>query len=219
MASNVVVKQPSPRATLRALKQPVFDTQEAPAAAGAVPNLQFFLVPQGGALNVTGNLKTVADTNIEQSGQLGVPNQFDLFGFNMSFIYDTTYFDDGVAGSLANFCADIVETYEASVFKFMFGLQKTWLTIPLSRMPHGTFPISGTGDTAVDAEKYMCISNGESRKGEFLKFFSNDSCIPINSAENFSARIEWPLVNYGLTADGDESRLIVSLVGVFYTAL
>ena len=86
--SNVTVAKPSPRAALRALKQPLYDTMECPADANAVNNLTFFQAPIGQALNVTAVLKTVAETNLTQAGQLGVPQEFDLFGFNMTFLYD-----------------------------------------------------------------------------------------------------------------------------------
>ena len=49
----ITVKKPAPRGALRALKNPLFDTQEYPAAAAAVNNLTFFQTPIGGPLNVT----------------------------------------------------------------------------------------------------------------------------------------------------------------------
>jgi hypothetical protein len=86
-------------------------------------------------------------------------------------------------------------------------------------MPHGTFAVSGTGKTPVANSAQYPISNGESNKCEFFKFLANNKQVTIHSAENFSARIDWPIANYGLSANGNESRLVCYLVGVFYTAL
>jgi hypothetical protein len=220
--SNVTVKQASSRAALRALKQPMYDTVEAPdgVVIPATPNLTFFQAPLGNALNVTGAAKTICETSLSSSGSIGVPNEFDLFGFNISFMYDTGYAEAAAgAGSLANFCADIVETYEASVFTFFFGNLKPWLRLPMSKMPQGTFGVSGVPGAAVATTSLFPISNGESKKGQVYKMLANDRQVTIHSAENFSARIDWPLANYALTADGDESRLVCYMVGVFYTAL
>jgi len=218
--SQITVKAPSPRAALRALKQPLYDCMEAPAAAAAVNNLTWFQTPIGGALNVTGVAKSVAETNLTQSGQLGVPQEFDLYGFNFTFVEDDGYLDTaGAPTSLANFALDIIEVYEASVFKFFFGQQRPWLTVPLSRIPHGTFFLTGPGDDMIATENFFAVSMGDSSKKEFYKFLANDAQIGIHSAENFSARVEWPLAAFGLTADGAASRMFCYLVGVLYTAL
>lgn len=217
--SQITVGTPSGRAALRALKQPLYDTQESPANANAVPNLTFFMAPIGNALNVTGAAKTIADTNLSASGSVGVPNEFDLFGFNLTFTNVSGYFETGAGIELASFCADIVEVYEASVFRFFFGAQKQWLAIPLSRVPHGTFCATGPGGIPVDGEKIFPVSNGASAKCEFLHFLSNDSKTTIRSNEVFSSMIEWPLAAYGLSVAGTNSRLVNYLVGVFYTGL
>jgi len=216
----ITVQEPAPRAALRALKQPVFDTMECPGAGAPVANLTFFQAPLGQNLNVTGVAKTAAETNLNQAGQLGVPQEFDLFGFNITWENDDYWFEDtGAVGSLPNFILDSVEIYEASVFQFFFGQQRAWLQIPLVKVPHGPFCVTGPGDVAIDTEKYYNIHCGESTKDEFLKFLANDAPISIHSAENFSARIDWPLAAMGLTANGVNSKIKVYLVGVLYAAL
>lgn len=217
--SQVTIQQGAPRAALRALKQPLYDTMECPANANAVNNLTFFQTPLGQALNVTGALKTPAETNLGQAGQIGVPQEFDIFGFNLTFMYDDGYFEAGAGGpTVANFAADILEVYEASVFKFFFN-NKPWLTVPTFKIPHGSFAMTGPAAVAIDDEKLFNISNGESRKENFYGFLSNDEPVTIHSAENFTSRLEWPLAAMGLTADGAESRLTNYIVGVLYAAL
>lgn len=217
--SQVTVAAPSPRAALRALKQPIYDCMEAPGLGAPVNLLTWFQTPIGGALNVTAAAKTVADTNLTQAGQLGVPQEFDLYGFNFTYKHDDGYYNAAAADPIANLAADLLEVYEASVFKFFFGQQRPWLTVPLSRVPHGTFFLTGPQDIQAADNNVMSISNGESAKEQYYKFLANDSQIAIHSAENFSARIEWPLAAFGLTADGTQSRMFVYLVGVLYTAL
>lgn len=225
--SELAIQRQAPQAALRALKQPLFDTQEAPANANAVRNLVFFQSPLGNALNVTGNLKNISDTNLNQSGQIGIPNEFELFGFNMTFMYDTGNIEDSVGGPfsvLANYLDDMTELYEQGFFRFIFGQNRPYLQIPLTRIPHGDFMLTGPAAAAQNngagqtGLNIFAISNGASCKKEFYKFFVNDQPVPINSAENFSVQLEWnnPM---GLTASGDESRLTVYLVGVLYTAL
>mgnify|MGYP001074499448 CR=1 FL=1 len=223
--SELAVQRQAPQAALRALKNPLYDTQEAPAAAAAVRNLVFFQSPLGNALNVTGALKTIAETNLNQSGQIGIPNEFELFGFNTTFTYDTGYIEDSVGGPfsvLANFLDDVAETYEQALFRFSFGQNRPYLQVPFTRIPHGDYMLTGPAAAAQDngatGLNIFAISNGCSDKKEFYKFFVNDQPVPINSAENFNAELQWNNP-YGLEAAGDESRITVYLVGVLYTAL
>lgn len=223
--SKVTVGKPAPRAMLRALKQPLYDTMECPADANAVPNLTFFQTPLGNALPVSGNAKTVADTNLSQSGQIGVPQQFSLAGFCTTFKEDDGYFDVTAAPTaVANFLDDYAEFYEQGLFTFNFGQNRPWLQVPLTRIPHGPFHITGPVDSASDnaaaaGATYFFVHQGDSSKCEYFSFTANDKMIPINSAENFNVQLAWPNANMGLSADGTQSRVTVFLIGILYTAL
>jgi hypothetical protein len=220
MASQLKVQKAVPSAALRALKQPLFDTMEAPLLVNAVTNLTFFQTPVGQALNVSGNLKTIAETNLTQAGQLGIPQEFEMFGINVTVNYAGGYYDDGLGTLLADFLDDMAIIYEQSILRFIFGQNRPWLTIPLTAIPHGDFMLTGANQTADDSESFEFISNGESSSKEFYKFFANDRPVYINSAENFTTRLEYPnAVNLGLSANGAETRITTYLVGILYTAL
>lgn len=218
--SQVVVGSPTPRAALRGLKQPVYDTQEAPGAGAPVNLLTWFQTPIGGALNVTGAAKTAADTSLTQASMLGVPNEFDLWGFNFTFTMDDGYRDTGGAPtSIANFAADMVLVYEGSVFKFFFGQQRPFVRVPLSRIPQGAFFLTGPLTDLIATENVFPIALGGSNKEEYYRFLSNEKPVHIGPAETFTARVEWPLAAFGLSADGTQSRMTCYLIGVLYTAL
>jgi len=222
-------------AILRALKNPIYDTMEIPAAAGPVPLLQFFTIPQGQALNVTGVNKTISETNLTESGSLGSPLEADFWGFNCTVMYDDGYYENGAAGPtvLVNFLDDMVEIYEQSVFEFWFN-NKMWYQNPLTKIPHGVFAMTGPVATGSDAAAaagvhFFTISNGLSSKDEYAKFLASRphvaawtqplKAIGIGSKENFNVTCRWPNANVGLTADGVGTRMTTYLNGVIYTAM
>jgi len=221
--SRIAVERQTPAAALRMLKQPLYDTVECPADANAVASLILFNQPLGSALNVSGAIKNRADTNLSKSAALGTPNEFLLYGVNMCFTYDTGYLCDA-APTLANFLNDMVEVYDQGVFRLRFGQNKDSLVLPLIAVPHGDFFLTGESATASDnaaaaGNSFVNISNGESSKREFFKHFSNKQPIFIDSEETFTVRLEWPNAAMGLSANGDESRMTVYLVGVYSTGL
>jgi hypothetical protein len=228
--ANESLASVSGRAALRALKQPIFDTMECPAAPG-VNNLTFFQAPQGHALNVTGLLKNISDTNLSAAGQLADPQEADIFGYSATFMYDDSYFDDAGAAvaTLANFAADSTLVYEGAVFRFFFGPNRQFLCVPMTRVPHGTFGLTGPGGVVIDDEKFFVIANGESTKDNFVRQTTayelangqqtKEGPITILPTETFSARIEYPLANLALSADGVQSRITVYLNGVLYAAV
>ena len=217
--SNVTIKGPAPRAMLRALKQCIYDCQEMPLAANAINNLTFFQNPIGGALPVTGTVKTLAETNLNSSSSLGVPQEFDMFGISSQFHWAGGIYDAAGAVDPNDCLDDLTVMYSTSVFKFFFGQQTAWLTIPYSKIPSGQYFATGPFTAGLNTDNGFHISNGESKNSEFYKMLANDKQISIGSAETFSARIEWPIAPVGLSADGEDSRVYMKLIGVLYAAL
>lgn len=220
----VVKKQKPGIAALRKLKNPLYDTEDLPADAAAVNNLTFFQTPIGGALPVAGTPKTYAETNLQQSGMLGEPNEFDVMGFQCTYNWDMDYKDIGTANeTVANFIDDMTEVYEQSVFTWRYS-NKEYLNVPLTRIPHGDFYLYGPADTQDDngtgvGDTYFFISNGNPSRKEFYKFYVDGKPSRIRSMENFSAQISWPNAAVGLTAGGDESRMTVFVNGIYRVSL
>lgn len=220
----VMVKEELKPAGLRALANPLYDTEEFPAAANPVNNLTFFQTSLGGALPVSAAVKTLAETNVRQSGMIGEPQEFLVYGFQCSIMWDMDYIDNNVANeTVGNFLDDMSEIYEQSVFTFRYN-QKEFLSVPFTRIPHGPFMLTGPADSASDNATnagltFFFVSNGESSTNEWLPFMVDDEPSKIHSTENFQCQISYPNAQVGLTAGGDESRARVYIVGVLFVAL
>lgn len=202
-AGLVVSAQPK-AAALRPLKQPLYDTSILPAAGGLA--VQFFAIPLGQAMPVTGVLKTLADTNMQQAGQLGTPNMFELYGFKFKYQQSV------------NVAADFDAIYDTGVFTFNFGQQRPWLQIPLAQIPAGTMPTGANtidGQAAPGAEIYS-LTNGPSNTNSYYNFTIQRKAILIGSNEVFGATVTYPLGAAAVTAN---TRVQVYLVGIFHRAI
>lgn len=202
--AGLVAQGVTPQGVLRPLKQPLYDTNIYPAAGAAA--LQFFAIPLGQAMPVTGVAKTLADTNMQQASQLGTPNAFELFGFKFKYQQTVTDADDyqGI--------------YDTGVFTFNFGQQRPWLQVPLTRIPAGTMP---TGNNTIDGQaapgaEVMSLANGPSNTGSYYNFTVKRRSIMIASNEVFSANLTYPLGAVAITAN---CRISVYLVGIFNRAI
>jgi hypothetical protein len=195
------------RAALRPLKQPLFDTGLILTAG--VQRVQFFQAPIGGALGA--GIKTEADSNLSQSGQIGRPNEHDLHSFKLEL---QVVGDDGI-----NTVRDLSLIYDTSVFEFFFGQQRPWLQVPAQEIPNGA-GIEGTLSTqnAAGTFDYFLGHCGEGSCKAMYNFTIGKKPIPIGSAEAFSALLSWPLgaINPAGAAD---IRATCYMVGIFYSAL
>lgn len=220
----VTLKKPRSPAGLRMLKNPIYDTEDIPAAAAATTTIMFFHNPIGQGTGVAGTVKTSSETNLRTSGQLGDPNKFELFGFQAEVYYDNI--PKEVADTYAavgDIFDDFAEIYEQGVFKFRNN-QKNWLTVPLTRIPHGQYHLTGPRDSASDNAAALGInlvpvSNGVQSYNEYFKYRVDGRNMMIGSTETFRARIDYPNGAIGLTASGDETRITVYLCGILYSAM
>jgi len=201
---GLVVGSAPQAAALRPLKQPLYDTNIYAAAGQA--QLQFFSIPRGQAMPVTGVAKSEADTNMQQASQLGTPNMFELYGFNCKFQQSVWDADDFNA------------FYDTGVFRFFFGQQRPWLTVPLSKIPCGVMP---SGSVTIDGaaapgQEIYSMTNGPPHTQSYYNFTVRRAPILINSNETFSVTLDWPLGAVAVTANG---RITVELVGILHSAL
>lgn len=199
------------RAALRPLKQPLYDTGIINTGA-ATNRVQFFQSAQGTPIVAAGANKTEADTNLQQSSQIGRPSEFDLYGHCLELM---TVGDDA-----ENTIEDYNLIYDTGVYEFFFGLQRPWLQVPAQQIPNGP-GIEGTLATANDgaALNYYMAHCGEGRcKNNMYNFTIGKKPIPIGSAEPFNALLRWPAGAITI-AGGADIRARAYLKGIYYSAL
>ena len=207
MASRITKERLAARAVLRKLKNPLYDT--AHIIAGANNRIAFFQAPQGQPIVAAGAFKTEADTNLQQAGQLGRPQEFDLYAVQIELV--------NISTNVPNVYDDYLAIYEAAVFSFLFGQQRPWLEIPFTQIPNGLYI---TGDVATaDAgtpHAYAYVGNGKSSCKDFYDMTVGKDPIPIASAENFSARLDFP---GGAVTSATLYRARCYLLGILYSSL
>ncbi len=194
---SVVVSKPAPAGYVRALRNPLYDTDNILAAA--TNQLRLFQVPIG-QLNASAVRKTEADTNLSQAGQLANPQMFDLHGFQLEVQIGTVV-------------ADHILLYTRGVFEFSFGTQRIWLQVPLSRVPQGT-SLQGVGSGAAASPN---LANGSPSVREYYPFVQPDgSPYPIKATETFQVRLFWPSGAITLSA---VTMVRAYMVGTLYIGL
>jgi hypothetical protein len=211
--SRITAERQARTAVLRKLKNPIYDTGVIAAAATNI-RIPFFQAPQGQPIAVAGALKTEADTNLLQSASLSEPSEFDLYGLQMSIVYDAT----GVAGAGANNAiTDFANLYERGFVRFFFGSDKDWLGIPFTQVPSGSY-IAGTVTTADDnvPTNYAFLGNGSGSCREMVDLTVGGQPIPIGAKETFGARLEW---QGGAVTSVVAYRLRCYGIGVLYKGL
>lgn len=200
-----VYSSPAPQATLRPLKQPLYDTEVVPSA-GTAAALNFFQRPIGQpfANAPVGVGKTLADTNLNQAAQLGTPNEFDVYGFNVRLGNTVTV-------------ADFQAVMDQGVFTFNFGQGRPWLQTPLSDIPSG---VNIAGSTAIDGAAAQVNDDlpveGIPSVKEIYSFAVGKKPVRIRSNETFGVVINWPNANPNPVVF---VRVQVLLRGIFYASL
>jgi len=160
---------PLPSAILRPLQQPLYDT-ELITDAGTPAIIQFFQRQLGQTTGVGALVKTLAETNLSQPGQLANPLEFSLFGF--------TFNTAPIPG--VNFVtqADFAAIYSDSTFTFLYTGNRVYLQIPLNRIPCGVAPegFSAMAESAGGAlAERTSIHMGVGHISNFYKFKADES--------------------------------------------
>lgn len=200
-----VYSSPAPQATLRPLKQPLYDTENIPSAGNAAA-LNFFQrgIGQGFAFAPVGTGKTLADTNLNQAAQLGTPNEFDVWGFNVRLMNTVTV-------------ADFQAVMDQGVFTFNFGQGRPWLQTQLQDIPSG---VAISGSTAIDGAAAQVNDDlpvqGAVSVKEIYSFAVGKKPVRIRSNETFGVTVNWPNANPNPVVF---VRMTVLLRGIFYASL
>jgi len=196
--NSVVISKPAPAGYVRALRNPLYDTDNMLAAA--TTQLRLFQVPIG-QLNASAVRKTEADTNLSQAGQLANPQMFDLHGFQLEVAIGTVI-------------ADMILLYSRGVFEFSFGTQRIWLQVPMSRVPCGPAVNGIAGGAVVPSPN---LFNGWPSVREYYPFVQPDgSPYPIKATETFQVRLFWPSLAISVSA---VTLVRTFLIGTLYIGL
>lgn len=192
------------RSVLRPLRNPLYDA-EVLAAAVARTSVSYFKRPQG-TNDESGQLapKTNADSNLSTTSTLAAPNAFAIFGFNWVM---------GAGISIANYNA----IYAAAVWEFKFGGTRTYLEIPVDRIPQGVAP---EGFSALDAQaaatENTVIHNGEGHITNFYPFAIEKRTLWIQPTETFKIDVTF---NTAVTPATSNVRTMAHLLGMYYTQI
>jgi len=172
-----------PAAVVRSYKQPLYDTCMM-LAADEDAELVFFQRPVGQNLEDGATRKTKLHTNMTTAGQLGTPQSFDVFGFNLRLSEE-----DNKIVTIGNY--DLVEAH--GVCDVIFGTDNPFLTVPIEDIPSG---VDTEGLGATDAPHI-----GLGISDNFYRFDVGGRALHINSTESFQVKISFPSGLDGITGN------------------
>jgi len=172
-----------PAAVVRSYKQPLYDS-EIMLATDEDAELVLFQKPIGQNLADGTTRKTLLHTNMNNAGQLGTPQSFDVFGFNLRLLEASEK-----VVTIANF--NLIEA--AGVAIVIFGTDNPFLQVPIEDIPSG---VDTEGLGATDAPH---IGLGES--SNFYRFDVGGRALHINSTESFQVKLSFPSGLEGVTGN------------------
>jgi len=157
--------------------QPLYDTATIPAAGTL--QLNFFqqqLGAAGGNFAAAAAPKTLADTNMDLSGQLPAGQNFRVLGFRAQPHFALTQ-------------ADAVKWSSGAWFVFTVG-QKPYLRVPVDCLPAGLgafgfYTQAAAATAAVASHGYPVLSNG---------FTIGKKPLDLTSTQNFVGTMQWTAV-------------------------
>jgi hypothetical protein len=172
-----------PAAVVRSYKQPMYDSEQLLSASPA-SEMVLFQKPIGQNLADGTTRKTSLHTNMSNAGQLGTPQSFDVYGFNLRLLAATS-----VIPGTTNFGL----IFAAGVASVIFGTDNPFLTVPIEDIPAGV-AVEGLG--ATDAAH---IGLGQSE--QLYRFDVGGRALHINSTESFMVKISFPSSLAGVTGN------------------
>lgn len=173
------VQKGVPAALVRSYKQPLYDSELILSASPAA-EFVLFQKPIGQNLNDGPTRKTNLHTNMTNAGQLGTPQSFNVWGFNIRLPKDI---------SLANF--RLIEA--AGVTSVLFGTDNPFLTVPIEDVPSG---VDTEGMGASDSPHI-----GQGGSDNLYRFDIGGQALHINPTESFSVKISFPSSLAGITGN------------------
>lgn len=172
-----------PAAVVRSYKQPLYDTTMM-LASDEDAELVFFQRPIGQNLEDGATRKTKLHTNMTNAGQLGTPQSFDVYGFNLR-----VQEEDNKDITIGNY--DLI--FAHGVSEVIFGTDNPFLTVPIEDIPSG---VDTEGMAATDAPHV-----GLGISDNFYRFDVGGRALHINSTESFQVKISFPSGLDGITGN------------------
>lgn len=199
--TGILLSRPAPAGYVRALRNPLYDTDFIQAAA--TNQMRFYQTPQG-QNNLSAAVKTEKDTNLTIGGQLANPQMFDMFGFQFEAQADAAR-------------ADKLLVYNTGVAEFSFGTTRIWLQQPVTRVPTGPQLVTTAAATTVGATTIQDTIFGSASVKEYLPFVKpNGAPYRIKATETFQMRLFWPS---GAVTPSAVTQLRWFIVGLHYVGL
>jgi len=169
-------------------KQPLYDSFLTPAGGAGVATIPFFQVPVGAVGSGFAVAKTNSETNMTQPGQLGMPNQFLLYGFQINLVVAPV-----AGGATSNTDAYFQLFYNTGVFRFIRGGNKIEVEVPLDRIPTGPGPY-GFASTAVVGVplEVVRMNNGVPHASHYFNYVNPDEGkepMVIDGSQSFRCEI------------------------------
>lgn len=159
-----------PAAMVRSYKEPLYDSVLILAAAPSAERV-WFQRPIGQTLEDNATAKTELHTNLTQSGVLGSPSSFDLYGFNARVAKGVAF-------------ADYNAIMSAGLVSVFFGQNQPFLRVPLEEIPAG-----------VDTEGLSTVDSPHVGLGvvdNYYRFDIGGQALHIHATESFRATLTFP---------------------------
>lgn len=172
-----------PAAVVRSYKQPLYDTCMM-LATDEDAELVFFQRPVGQNLEDGATRKTKLHTNMTTAGQLGTPQSYDVYGFNLR-----VQEEDNKDITIGNY--DLL--FAHGVADVIFGTDNPFLTVPIEDIPSG---VDTEGLAATDGPHV-----GLGISDNFYRFDVGGRALHINSTESFQVKISFPSGLDGITGN------------------
>lgn len=220
MGSAVVTVRAPQRSMMRAVQQPLYDT-EVYAVAGAL-NTSFFSNQIGTLPLGWVNPKTIGHTNLVQSGQIGSPSRFYLEGFQFQI--------SPIMSTPATCLAEVMDQcliINPGIFRIGIGSIRDLLVCPAADIPSGVYPrLEGNNSDQTAGpvnQQHVFVGNGKPSVKQIYPFRMTTSKgarrYPIMAEENIAVTLEYPAGLSALTGGAIIHALRFVMQGIFFKSV
>lgn len=226
MTGRISIDRTVPRAVLRKIKRPLFDTVKFERGDVINSPIPMFVSPIGSQLP-NGTIKTESWTNMRQSSRLGIPQEFDMYGVRTDFLRL-----DADPESMTDYMYFI----DKCVIAFLFA-NRIFSDLLFSHFPGAISDMKpGEVDQLEDIKRQRVIvqfgppfkesSDADAPKGSRLLFTADHKPVAISSSEDFHWELKFdqtPDLRYGdykgVVSARTSFKFRLSMLGMLYAAI